>query len=440
MELRDSWAVYTGDEPDHQAGISVALAGDVDGDGVQELGGGAWARDGTYQESGAVYVITAPVAGTHHVGEVAAAVLEGAADSENMGWVLDGGQDLDGDGLAELVIGTADFHRAYVVHGPITGSAQAAHAGQVWVHTAGSFAGTAVALTRDATGDGVGDVLIGAWADDTAGSDAGAAFLLAGPVTASGVLEDATAVLLGTDAGGEAGRAVHDAGDTDGDGLSEVAVGVPGAVRDDEPVGGVFVFQGPVTGTLTLDDAVGRFRGDAPDGLAGQALAGARDLDGDGLKDLAVGAPAAGVDIYGPGGVYVLHGPLTGERGLEEADAVLWGEDWEDAAGIALEAPGDLDGDALGDLLIGADGVDAPHTNAGRTYVVLGPISGTLSLADAPAWYRGPIAHGHTGAALDRAGDLDDDGVTDFLIGAWADSSSASNAGAVYVVRGRPGE
>jgi len=439
-ELRDSWAVYTGDEPEHQAGISTVLAGDVDGDGRRDLAVGAWGRDGTYLESGAVYLITEPLPGTHHVGDVATTVLEGAADSENMGWALDGDQDLDGDGLADLVIGTADFHRAYVVHGPITTSGLAAHAGAVWVHTAGSFAGTAVALSPDATGDGLPDVLIGAWSDDGGAVDAGAAFLVAGPVTASGVLSDATAVLTGVHAGGQAGLAVHSAGDTDGDGISEVVVGAPGATRDGEAVGGAYLFLGPVTGALSLDDAAGVALGNALDGSAGASLAGGRDLDGDGLKDLAIGAPLAGVDIYGTGAVYVLHGPVSGTLGLEDADGTLWGESWEDAAGIAVTAPGDLDGDAIGDLVIGADGHDEPHTNAGRIYVVLGPVAGNQSLVDAPAWYQGPISHGHAGAALDGAGDVDADGMTDLLIGAYLDGSASNNAGAVYVVRGRAGE
>jgi hypothetical protein len=438
-ELRDSWAIYTGDAAEHQAGISVVLAGDVDGDGVRDLAVGAWARDGVYSGSGAVYVITDPIPGVYDLGEVASVILEGSANSENMGWALGGNHDVNGDGLADLVIGTADFHRAYVVHGPITASGQAAHAGQVWAHDSGSFAGAAVALTGDATGDGLADVLIGAWADNGGGVDAGAAFLVAGPVTSSGLLSDATAVIQGIDPGGDAGSALQDAGDVNGDGLSDVVIGAPGAVRDGQAVGGAYLLLGPVTGDLSLHDAVALL-GNAPDGLAGSSLAGNRDLNGDGTKDLVIGAPGAGIDIYGPGAVYVLHGPFTSDRSLDEADAVLWGENWDDAAGVAVSAPGDLDGDAVGDLLVGADGFDQPYVNSGRTYVVLGPVSGTHDLGDAPAWYTGPIAHAHTGAALDAAGDVDADGYSDFLIGAFLDSSAATNAGAVYVVRGRPGE
>ncbi len=425
--LRSSWAVYTGDAEEHQAGISAVEAGDVDGDGVGDLAVGAWARDGEYVESGAVYLITQPVPGVHDLGDVASAIVEGSENSENIGWALASAGDLNGDGISDLLVGTADAHQAYVLNGPITESGQIAHMGHVWAHTAGSFAGTAVAGVSDATGDGVPDVLIGAWSDDKGAVDAGGAFLLAGPVTGSGLLSNGIGVFVGIDAGGDAGRAVGDAGDVDGDGISDLVIGAPGLVRDGEAVGGAYVFLGPISGSYSMTDADVTLQGNAVDGEAGLALAADRDLNGDGLKDLAIGAPAAGVDIYGTGAVYVVQGPLESQLGLENAQAVIWGEAWDDQAGVALSAPGDLDGDLIGDLLVGADGVDEPYTTTGRTYVVLGPLSGASSLAAAAAWYEGPVAHAHTGAALDRAGDVNGDGVVDFLIGA-------------YLVTGRPGQ
>src|SRR6185436_18524122 len=106
------------------------------------------------------------------------------------------------------------------------------------------------------------------------------------------------------------------------------------------------------------------------------------DVDGDGHDDLLLGACGNETAGYHAGVAYFVRGPVTGTMDLSRADATLVGEDARDQAGLSVSDAGDVDGDGLEDLLVGAPGVGRA---AGAAYLVRGPVSGTLdlSLADA---------------------------------------------------------
>ena len=123
-------------------------------------------------------------------------------------------------------------------------------------------------------------------------------------------------------------------------------------------------------------------------------------------------------------------------RYLREADADLHGEFTGDAAGYAVSGRGDVNGDGYDDFLV-ADNNDPP---SGRAYLFYGPpVSGNVSVADADVVFSG-IDQSSTGAEVSRAGDVDGDGLNDFLITSMHDSSHIPLGGAVYLVRGSAGE
>ena len=173
-----------------------------------------------------------------------------------------------------------------------------------------------------------------------------------------------------------------------------------------------------------------RFPGVAADDGAGYAVA-SDDLDGDGVGDIVISAPYVdGTDAYSAGAAYVISGARagTGDLSLADADATLAGVTANHYLGSSAGA-GDLDGDGQADLAVAAG--FAGDSVGGEVYVWSGPLSGDYTPSDAAA-----VLMGESGAAAGwamHASDVDDDGVSDLLVGAHSHNNSA---GVAYLVLG----
>lgn len=168
--------------------------------------------------------------------------------------------------------------------------------------------------------------------------------------------------------------------------------------------------------------------GDYPYDCAGWSVTGAGDLDGDGLADITLGAWAHNYTDTDMGAVYVLLGPLSGSTSVDAAYATVLGDESAAYLGHSVAGGGDADGHGQPDLLIGADGA---ASGPGQVYVVTHLPIGSSNASDAAeAVLSGSCTYAYVGGSVDGAGDFDGDGLADIVFGAQWDSSDLSGGGA----------
>ncbi len=414
-----------GDDQDGLAGTALIVT-DHDGDGTSDVLVGAPLGDGEDTSSGVASLVYGPVTGTLTLGSDTAELLGGENSGDNLGEVLSA-HDLDGDGLPELLLGAptaaveadAEAGVAFVWSGGIGSEASLGDSAARWLGEGdGELAGSAMAAV-DVDGDAVAELYVAA-----PESLFGVVYVLQDPM-AGGSLSDADGRIdLTYDSAALAGG-----GDSDGDGLAELAVG-----RGDSSTGGVGIFL-HVPSADYLADAEGAWSTRSAD-LAGASVAWAGDLDGDGLDDLLIGAPLGDGAEAEAGVVYVLYGPMDGSGYLEDqAGTTLLGQHAQDELGAAVHGPGDLDGDGLADMVLGAPAYQDAGVAVGGIAVILDAGTGSVSAnAQASTMWMGDSADLGLGTALATFGDTDGDGLPELLVGVPGSDDQATDAGGVWMI------
>jgi hypothetical protein len=223
-----------------------------------------------------------------------------------------------------------------------------------------------------------------------------------------------------------AGRSVE-TGDLDGDGDDDLLVST---VMADSYNGGAFLLRGPLSADGPLQDHALRIESSLESKGAGRSL-GIADVNADGIDDMGLGAP------YGTEGEYVVYGPVTADVDLSDADAVLVVSEHGLTCGHGSDLA-DIDGDAIGDAMIGAYSSSAGGHLSGVVFVEFGPLSGEHELlGEADATLIGDAGQ-LIGQTLRAAGDVDGDGIGDFVVNGVYDDTAGTDAGAVFVVTGPP--
>ena len=345
----------------------------------------------------------------------------GEASGNELGRTIAGGHDVNGDGRLDWIAGARGSQsssfpgKAYVYSG--NGALLHTFIGQ----QAGDELGAAVALSPDLDGDGIGEVLVGSrYANGVAGNDTGRLTIYRGGTWTPLV------ILEGTLPGENFGASVAVVGDQNGDGKADFAVGVPCLVNGTS--GRVEIRSGATFQTLVT------YTGTQAAEWFGYSVAPAGDLNSDGVPDIAVASVAydgpAGVDA---GRISVFRGgiaPLTTRLILVE------GEGAGDRLGISMASVGDMNADLIPDLVFGASRFDLPGTptndNRGRAYLYSGA-NGTLLRT-----WTGEASKDWFGIGVSNGGDVDGDGIDEILIGAC--QTDKGGAGRAYLINGVTGQ
>jgi hypothetical protein len=373
----------TSDDKGSEFGKSVAIAGDVDNDGWDDVIVGAphYKNDDTYV--GAVFLFLGDPTG---MDDVADWEYLGSEQGQRVGESVAGAGDVNGDGYDDVIVGAP----GYPGGDEASKGAILLFYGQPdppylssdpnWLYEsdqAGAQLGAAVAAAGDVDSNGRSDLIAGAPTYDTTQGNEGAAFVFLGSSTVPGTSPDWT--VYGEQEGARLGTSVSTAGDVDCDAYDDVIVGIPGYSSSSElgeQEGAALVFCGSSDG-LDNERCWRHICEQAGSGF-GSSVSTAGDLDGDGCDDVIVGAPQYQpvADRGADGAAFVFHGASNGLQ-----DSISWMiyneknvKDELSALATSVGSAGDVNGDGVDDLLLGAPAYFVQQTAVGRAFAFYGPL------------------------------------------------------------------
>lgn len=477
VALNDADHGWLGPGANARFGAALAPAGDVDGDGFEDVLVGAPSDDRGGVGAGSATLLFGSSAGLDRSRSL---TLLGAFGGDQAGAAVAAG-DVTGDGVIDVIVGAPHngvrdvppsesgtglgAGAAYVVPGPFGTTSANGGSGHAERSLDGAAAVRGDSMTDcvggslavgDVDGDGVDDLLVSA---ACAGSyflihphgnlpmvvgGPGLAALHLGPVGEASV-RAGDALYAGDEDWDQLGAALAVGPDLDGDGVRDVLVAAPDYYGADwinlGATGRVLGFSGAARGSRATVDALASFTGGCCgagrfDEL-GAALA-VGDLNDDGAEDLLLGVPQLEEERV-DGGAFALTGSLAGDVDAESEG--IWVAQppagVESEAGRALAAGFDLDCDGVDDLALGAPADSRNWTRGGSLSVRYGPIGGyeDLGVDDAASLSVFSAADSEAFGAAVAATDLDGDGCRDLVIGAPDARGAGDRAGAVRVLR-----
>ena len=394
--------IFNGFAAANNFGTSASSAGDVNGDGYNDIIVGA---NGYSGNTGRAYIFY----GGANMNTVPDVIMTGEAASNNFGISVSTAGDVNGDGYSDVIVGAQGYSsstgRAYIFFGgaSMNNAVDVILTGET---TNNSF-GYSVSLAGDVNGDGYSDVITGAIGYS---SGTGRAYIYFGGSSMNNVSD---VIMTGEAVNNSFGISVSSAGDMNGDGYSDVVAGASGYSSN---TGRVYVYFGSSSMNNAADVTM---TGVAVNNSFGISVSGAADVNGDGYSDV-----IAGANDYasGTGRVYIFFGSSSVNNA---ADVIMTGEGGGNYLGISVSNAGDVNGDGYSDVIAGAYGYGS---GIGRAYIFFGG-SVMNNLADVTVTGDGSTTY-NFGRCVSSAGDVNGDGYSDAIV---CEYSYNSSTGRVYL-------
>jgi hypothetical protein len=355
--------------------ISLTHAGDINGDGIDDLllgiGGSYVGKD----YAGMTYLLFGNKAGWKKNFNLSNsdASFVGENINDAAGSIVAGIGDVNGDGFNDFLI-SAPYHnssagKVYLILGKNEGWTKKADLINVNISfngvAANDNAGISIAGIGDVNGDLLDDFLIGAH---------GKTYLFLGKSTGwkkNQSLSGADVIFTSVVPGDEAGTVIAGVKDVNGDGYDDFLISAPGF---DNQRGRTYLIFGKPNGWVKntkLWNSDASFVGENIVDSSGSAISGAGDVNGDGYDDFIIGAVLRDVGGFAAGSTYLILGKSTGwnqNTSLSNADLILNGEHSGDFSGMYVTGGRDFNGDDYDDIL-----TSAPYynSNKGKTYFII---------------------------------------------------------------------
>ncbi|MBV6479508.1 MAG: hypothetical protein HGGPFJEG_02282 [Ignavibacteria bacterium] len=385
-------------------GASVSSAGDVNGDGYSDVIIGAY---GYTSSTGRVYLYF----GGTSMNNSADVIMTGEAANNRFGISVNSAGDVNGDGYSDVIVGAEGYSsyigKAYLFLGgtSMDNTADVDFTGEAL----SNFFGCSVTVAGDVNGDGYSDVIIGAYGYV---SSKGRAYLYFGGASMNNT---ADVILTGEISGDYFGASVSSAEDVNGDGYSDVIIGSPGYSSS---TGRAYIFDYFMRNEIVSDLSM---TGGATFNNFGISVASAGDVNGDGYSDVIIGSPGYSSST---GRAYIFFGGASMDN---ISDVVMTGESSSNFFGNSTASAGDVNGDGYSDVIIGAYGYSS---STGRAYIYFG---GTSIDNTADVIITGEATLNYFGLSVSDASDVNGDGYSDVIAGAYG---YTSNTGRAYVYFG----
>ncbi|MFI5171671.1 MAG: FG-GAP-like repeat-containing protein, partial [Chitinophagales bacterium] len=419
--------VLESDQATAYFGYSVSDAGDLNGDGYEDVVVGAYGYDNPEPSEGRVYIYYGTPTG---INTTAGTILESNQASAFFGDKVAAAGDVNNDGYDDLIVaatyydnGQTDEGKVFIYHGSAAGLITTP-AVTMESNQASARFGNGISGNGDLNNDGYDDVIVGSYLYDNGQANEGLVYIYMG--SATGINPIAAQILEQNQISSYFGRSVSIIGDVNGDNFDDIIVGADGWDNGQTDEGRAFVFHGNSSGVNTTASSI--MESDYEDAYFGNSVAGSGDVNNDGFDDVIVGAYYYAYN----GKAFVYHGSASGI--ITTPATTLSDIPGSNYFGKSVSTAGDFNNDGYADVIVGGYLSSNNEGAEGSAFIFFGSPTG-ISTAIARS-FESDQDDAEMGYSVKCTGDINNDGFDDVIVGAHHFDNDQIDEGRAYIFYG----